>query len=93
MYHLIVVALTQPVYGFQGTIAPQNEAARYMDSEDLAAYKKKFTKSVFFRGGGGQVYIPNLTQAYVHYIVPAGVVNIYDDIDDITDFLAHYKVI
>jgi len=93
IYNLIVAVITQSVYSFQGKIAPQNEAAKYKDSKDLANYKKKFTKYVYFKGGGGQIYIPNLTPQHISIIVPAGAVNIYDDIDEITDFLVSYKIV
>lgn len=93
MYNLIVAVITQSVYGFQGKIAPQNEAARYKNSKDLTNYKKKFTKPVYFKGGGGQIYIPNLTSQHMSIIVPAGVVNIFDDIDEITDFFVSYKIV
>lgn len=93
MTYLIVARLNKPVYAFRGIISHQDEAAVYMDPEDLKNYKKKFTKSVFFRGGNGQVYINGLQQHDVDIIVPMGTVYIYDKIDDILDFLISQKVI
>jgi hypothetical protein len=93
MQHLIIATLNQPVYAFKGSISPQNEAAAYMNTNDIKNYKKKFTKPVFFGGGNGQVYIKDIDASYVNIIVPAGTVNVYDNVDEILDFLIDYKLI
>ena len=93
LFNLIIVRLKQPVYAFSGFIAPQNEAAQYKNSQDFINYKKKFTKPVFFSGGNGQVYIKDLEPRHVDFIVPAGAVNIYDDVTEIMDFLISYRII
>lgn len=92
MNSLFIANLTQPVYGFRGVIGPQNEAAAYMDPKNKA-YKQRFTKPVYFRGGNGQVYIKGLTQSHLQIIVPLGTVDIYDDVDAIIDFLVSYKLV
>ncbi|HVM89478.1 MAG TPA: hypothetical protein VMT76_14925 [Puia sp.] len=92
MQHLIIASLNQPVYAFSGGISPQNEAAAYMNAQ-LKTYKRKFTKPVFFGGGNGQVYIKDLDHSYINIIVPAGTINIYDNVDEILDFLIDYKII
>jgi hypothetical protein len=92
MTYLIVAELIQPVWGFRGLIEKQNEAAAYMSNRS-PLYKKKFTKPVFFSGGIGQVQIPGLNQAHLHFIVPAQTILIHDPIDEILDVLIACKVI
>ena len=56
-------------------------------------YKEKYTKPVQFLGGGRQVYIPGLTRADFSIEVPLKTIFVYDDIDEIIDFLTSYKLI
>ncbi len=93
MNNLIVGKLNRSVYAFRGTISPQNEASRYMNSQDLSSYKKRFTKPVFFGGGNGQVYINGIKEEDITIIVPVGTVNTFDKIDDIIDFLISYNIV
>ena len=92
MSNLIIAKLNADVYSFRGSISPQNEAAVYMDNADVKNYKKRFTKPVFFGGGNSQVYIKGLSDSSLSIIVPAAAVNIFDDIDAITDFLHSYGI-
>jgi|GEM_PF-5509767 len=93
MSNLVVATLNQPVYAFKGIIGPQNEAAIYMNPLDKQNYKKKFTKPVYYRGGNGQIYINGLTITCIQYVVPLGTVSVYDNIDEIIDFLISYRLI
>ena len=58
MTSLVIYKLTQSVPAFEGIASPQGEADVYRNPQDIQRYKAKYTKSVFFEGGSGQVYIP-----------------------------------
>ncbi len=92
MSYLLIAELTQAVWGFRGVIEKQNEAAAYMD-KNSQQYKTRFTKPVFFGGGIRQVFIPNLTQQHLRFVVPASTILVYDNIDDILDLLISYRII
>ena len=92
MSNLIIAKLNTDIYSFKGSISPQNEAAVYMDTENVKKYKKRFTKPVFFGGGNSQVYIKGLSDSGISIVIPAGVVNIFDEVDAITDFLHSYGI-
>jgi hypothetical protein len=87
MYNLIIAKLNIDVYAFRGTSSFQNEAFKYMNPQDIDNYKKKFTKPVFYQGGNSQVFINNIKDQDINIIVPGGAINIYDEVDDIINFL------
>lgn len=89
---LIIIKLNVRAFGLRGLARPQNEASIYTNKDSIH-YKEKFTKPVYFKGGSSQVYIPNLNMSNISVVVPAGAVNIYDDVKDILDFLISYKII
>lgn len=93
MSYLTIGILKRPVHAFRGIIAPQDESTIYRNASDLSNYKKRYTKSVFFGGGNGQVYIPQVKSTDLSILVPIGTINIYDDVDDILDFLESYKLV
>jgi hypothetical protein len=83
---LIIAKLNVEKHVYSGTIAPQNEASSYSDKSS-GEYKKKYTKSVFFGGGGKQVFIPNLLEKEIEIKLPHETVYISDKIDEIIGFL------
>lgn len=101
--YLVVIRLTQEMYAFVGTIAPQNDAAligadRQLPSgqranQDRQYPPKYYTKSVHYKGGGSQVYMPGLTFQNCQSVIPEKTVLIHDDINDILDFLKTYHIL
>lgn len=90
--YLVMIRLNKPKEGFRGLIAPQNEANPFMNNGSKQ-YKGKYTKPVGFSGGGRQVFVPDLSRADFEIAIPLGSVFIYDNIDEIIDFLNSYKLI
>ncbi len=89
---LVMVRLSARKDAYRGSIAFQNEAKPYMD-RNSAKYKQKFTKPVFFGGGGSQVWVPDLKTTEFSITIPFRTINITDDVDEIIDFLASYRLI
>lgn len=95
---LSIMRLKQPMYGFEGIIAPMNDAtlalAKRSDTQNANKYGngKYYTKPVYYHGGGGQVFIPGLSMQNCEMIVPYGTIQIHDGIDEIIDFLMTYKL-
>jgi len=85
----VLVRLNARKEAYRGSIAFQNEARPYMD-RNSATYKQKFTKPVFFGGGGSQVWVPDLKTTEFSIAVPFKTIHISDDVDDIIDFLVSY---
>ncbi|GAB3894256.1 hypothetical protein [Spirosoma agri] len=81
---LLIVRISQDVYGFTGTIGPQTEKGY---GKDGVTYSRHFTSQIALWGGASQVYLPGLQRSHITEVVSAETVLIRDDTDAILDFL------
>lgn len=89
---LVLIRLNKPKEAYSGTIEFQNEAKRYFDRSS-AQYKQKFTKPVYFGGGGKQVWVPELKTSEFSVTIPQKTIHITDHVDEIIDFLVSYGLL
>lgn len=80
---LIIVRISQDVYGFTGNIGPQTEKGYSKDE----TYTRHFTRSIALWGGASQVFLPGLQRQHISEVVPSETVLIRDDTDAILEFL------
>ncbi|GAB4035593.1 hypothetical protein [Spirosoma jeollabukense] len=81
---LVVVRISQDVFGFTGNIGPQTEKGYGKEGE---TYARHFTSPISLWGGASQVYLPGLQRQHISEVIPAETVLIRDDASDILAFL------
>ena len=87
---LLVIRISQDVYGFTGNIGPQTEKG-YARSGKV--YTRPFTAPIAFWGGASQVYLPGLQRSHITEVVPAETVLLRDNTAAIVDFLTSLVLI